>query len=145
MGSTGNSRYRHNTIMSDTFGIDNAVAYKGKIPHDSGLILHPDSDTSTLKFPINNKESILFQFRLSKDNKYMTIIGFRDGVPQEKAKLEVDSGNPSIDKVIASGKRSERLQAVKLKKLMHESGTLSENKLDDVATALIKKKLMNKR
>ena len=142
MGSTGHGIYnrsRTGNVNTETFGIDGAVNFKGKVPKGSGL--DPvGSNKITLKLPAGRQSNIIFQFKLSKDSALMTIIGYKDGVPEVKCKVDVDSGHPSLDKVIAVGSKSEKLQAMKMKDLMHKSSTMSEDQLSAIANKLKKNK-----
>jgi hypothetical protein len=142
MGSTGHGIYKRSktgNVNTETFGISGAVNYKGKIPKNSGL--DPvGSNKVTLKLPAGKQSNILFQFKLNKDNSLMTIIGYKDGMPEVKCKVQVDSGHPSLDKVIATGSSSEKMQAIKMKDLMHKSSTMSEDQLSAIANKLKRSK-----
>lgn len=142
MGSTGHGTYnrsRKGASGDDTFGISDAIVYKGKIPTNSGLS-PVGSNKITLKVPISSKNNILFQFKLSKDSKLMQITGYKDGVPEVKCKVDVDSGRPSLDKVIATGSKSDKTNAIKMKDLMHKQTKVSENQLGSIAQQLLRKK-----
>ena len=146
MGSTGHGNYgkgRTADLNTDTFGIANAVPFKGKPPEGSN-IKPPSTNNITLKINTDKGSNILFQFRLSKDNKTMTIIGFRDGVPQVKTKVAVDAGRPSLDKLIVSGKPSEKLAAMKMRELMNQSTQVSEGQLGAIADKLLRQKQLRK-
>lgn len=142
MGSTGHGKYQYSrggNVNNENFGILNAVNFKGKVPTDSGL--EPvGSNKITLKVPATDKSTILFQFKLSKDNKTMTIIGFKDGVPEVKCKVAVDSGQPSLDKVIATGSSAQKQQAIKMKDLFSKSTNVKENQLGAIAQKLLQNK-----
>ena len=142
MGSTGHGIYKRSktgNVNTETFGIAGAVNYKGKIPKNSGL--DPvGSNKITLKLPAGKQSNILFQFKLNKDNSLMTIIGYKDGVPEVKCKVQVDSGHPSLNEVIATGSSSEKMQAMKMKDLMHKSSTMSEDQLSAIANKLLRSK-----
>lgn len=146
MGSTGHglfNRSRDGAGGDDTFGIAHAIVYKGKIPTESGM--QPvGANKITLKIPVSQKTNILFQFKLSKDSKLMTIIGYKDSVPTMRAKVSVDAQKPSIDKVIQNGDSKERQQALKLKDLMNKSTTVDESKLPSIAQKLLRKKMGGK-
>ena len=143
MGSTGHSNYQRKkgqgAIDNDTFGITGAVVFKGKVPPGSGLD-KPSSNRITLKVPSTRGDNILFQFRLSKDSRTMTIIGYRNSVPEIKAKVAVDSTNPSLDKVMKEGSSAQRQQAVKMKDLFSKSTQIKENQLNSIAQKLLNKK-----
>lgn len=142
MGSTGHGTYKQSrtgNVNTETFGIAGAVNYKGKVPQNSGL--EPvGSNKITLKLPGLKQSNIIFQFKLSKDSEDMTIIGFKDGVPEVKCKVQVDSGHPSLNEVIANGSKTEKLQAIKMKDLMHQSSTVSEDQLSAIANKLLRNK-----
>lgn len=142
MGSTGRGIFkksRTGNVNDETFGISGAVNYKGKVPKNSGL--DPvGSNKITLKVPGLKQSNILFQFKLSKDNEMMTIIGYKDGMPEVKCKVQVDSGHPSLNEVIATGNKTEKLQAIKMKDLMSKSSTVSEDQLGAIANKLLRNK-----
>ena len=142
MGSTGHGKYQYSrggNVNNENFGILNAVNFKGKVPTDSGL--EPvGSNKITLKVPATDKSTILFQFKLSKDNKTMTIIGFKDGVPEVKCKVAVDSGQPSLDKVMATGSSAQKQQAIKMKDLFPKSTNFKENQRGAIAQKLLQNK-----
>ena len=142
MGSTGRGSYGRKgqgEMSSETFGIPNAVVFKGKPPEDSG-VEKPGSNKVTLKVPAVDGTNILFQFKLSKDNKLMTIIGYKNGVPEVKCKVAVDAGQPSLDKVMATGSKAEKANAVKMKDLFAKSEDIKENQLGAIAQELLRKK-----
>lgn len=147
MGSTGHGGYKaknNGTLTNETFGIPGAVHFTGKVPENSGLD-KPGGNKITLKVPTDDKTNILFQFKLSKNDKLMTITAYRNGVPEVKCKVAVDSGNPSLDQLIKSGSRGERLNAIKMKDLMQKSTEVKESQLGSIADTLLKKKQMNKK
>lgn len=142
MGSTGHGSLRGKKkagLGTDTFGIGGAVVFKGKVPANSGLA-PVGSNKVTLKVPIGKQENILFQFKLVEGGAMMNIIGYKDGVPEVKSKVDVDSGHPSLDKVIATGTKKEKLQAIKMKDLMTKSTKVDENQLGAIANKLLKDK-----
>lgn len=142
MGSTGRGFYGRKgqgEISSETFGIPNAVVFKGTPPENSG-VEKPGSNKVTLKVPAIDGSNILFQFKLSKDNKLMTIIGYKNGVPEVKCKVAVDAGQPSLDKVMATGNKTEKANAVKMKDLFAKSEDVKENQLGAIAQELLRKK-----
>jgi len=142
MGSTGHSLYeasRTGNLGTDTYGIGGAVVYRGRIPEDSGL--EPvGANKITLKVPATDGNNILFQFRLSKDNRTMTILAYKNGVPEVRCKVAVDSGQPSLDRVMATGSRAQKLQAVKMKDLFAKSTEIRENQLGGIANKLLENK-----
>lgn len=142
MGSTGHGTYKQSktgNVNTETFGIAGAINYKGKVPKNSGL--DPvGSNKITLKIPVGRQTNIIFQFKLSKDSELMTILGYKDGKPEVKCKVQVDSGFPSLDKVIATGDKHEKLQAIKMKELMNQSSTMSQDQLGAIANKLLRNK-----
>ena len=70
----------------------------------------------------------------------MTIIGYRNSVPEIKSKVAVDSTNPSLDKVMKDGSKAQRQQAVKMKDLFSKSTQIKENQLQSIAQKLLNKK-----
>ena len=142
MGSTGHSLYSKGSgkVDAETFGIAGAVRYKGKIPVGSGL--EPlGANKITLKVPANDGNNILFQFKLTKDSRSMIILGYKNGQPEIKCKVSVDSGQPSLDRLMATTNSSAvKAQAVKMKDLFAKSTEVSENQLGSIANTLLKKK-----
>ena len=142
MGSTGRGLYakrKQKKLDDDTFGIVGATAFKGKVPEGKGL--EPVSPNKiTLKVPAGKNDNVLFQFKLSKNNKLMTIVGYKNGVPEVKCKVSVDAGQPSLDKVIATGSKAEKVQATKMKDLFAKSTNIKENQLGAIANKLLTKK-----
>lgn len=142
MGSTGHGLYkssRTGNTGTENFGILGAVRYAGKVPENSGLET-PGNNKITLKLEARDNTNIIFQFRLSKDGKDMTIIGFNNAKPVVKCKVAVDAGSPSLDKLIATGTRSERLNAVKMKDLFAKSTEIKESQLGAIAHKLLENK-----
>lgn len=142
MGSTGHGIYKSSktgNTGTETFGIAGAVRYAGKVPPDSGL--DPVGNNKiTLKLEARDKTNILFQFRLSKDGESMIILGYNNGNPVVKCKVAVDAGSPSIDKLLATGNRTERLNAVKMKDLFAKSTQVKESQLSSIAHKLLENK-----
>lgn len=139
MGSTGHSLYSKSStgnVNTENFGVANAVNFKGSIPADSGLDA-VGNNKITLKLPAIDRTNILFQFKLTNGGKLMTITGFKDGVPEVKCKVAVDSGQPSLNALLATGSKSEKLNAVKMKDLFAKSTQFSENQLGAIANKLI--------
>lgn len=139
MGSTGRGSYassrNQGSASTETFGIKGAVAYRGAVPAGSGLA-KPSADNVTLKARADDGPSIVFQFKLSRDLRFMTITAFKDSVPAIKCRVSVDSGSPSLDRVIATGSRQQKLEAVKMKDLFSKSVDVSENQLASIANEL---------
>ena len=142
MGSTGHGIYKTSktgNVGDETFGIANAVIFKGKVPENSGL--EPvGQNRITLKVKADDGNNILFQFRLSKDNNMMTIIGYKSGIPEVKAKVAVDSGQPSLADVIKHGSKSQVNNAIKLRDLFQKSTDVKESQLGSIADKLIRNK-----
>lgn len=121
------------------YRVPGGVLFKGKIPENSGLEKQ-GANKLTLKSIANDGNSILFQFKLNKDSSLMTIIGYKNGVPEVKCKVAVDAGQPSLDKVIAAGSQSDKVQAVKMKDLFSKSTKVKENELGSIASQLLREK-----
>ena len=142
MGSTGHGLYKSSksgNTGTETFGIAGAVRYTGKVPADSGL--DPVGNNKiTLKLQARDNTNILFQFRLTKDGKNMTIIGYNNSNPVVKCKVAVDAGQPSLDKLLITGSKSERLNAVKMKDLFAKSTQVKESQLGQIAHKLLENK-----
>ena len=142
MGSTGHGIYKSSksgNTGTETFGIAGAVRYAGKVPENSGL--EPVGNNKiTLKLEARDNTNIIFQFKLSKDGEDMTIIGYNNAKPVVKCKVAVDAGAPSLDKLITTGNRTERLNAVKMKDLFAKSTTIKENQLSSIAHKLLENK-----
>ena len=142
MGSTGHGIYKSSksgNTGTETFGIPGAVRYAGKVPDNSGL--DPVGNNKvTLKLEARDKSNIIFQFKLSKDGENMTIVGFNNSTPVVKCRVAVDAGSPSLDKLLVTGNRTERLNAVKLKDLFAKSTSIKENQLSAIARKLLENK-----
>ena len=114
MGSTGHGLYKSSksgNTGTETFGIAGAVRYAGKVPEGSGL--EPVGNNKiTLKLEAKDKSNILFQFKLTKDGENMTIIGYNNSNPVVKCKVAVDAGQPSLDKLLVTGNRTERINEI---------------------------------
>ena len=142
MGSTGHGLYKSSksgNTGTETFGIPGAVRYAGKVPENSGLDA-VGNNKITLKLEARDNTNILFQFRLSKDGENMTIIGYNNSNPVVKCKVAVDAGSPSLDKLLATGNRTERLNAVKMKDLFAKSTQIKESQLSAIAHKLLENK-----
>lgn len=143
MGSTGHGWYRPGVNGQPGEEISyrgkEGIVYKGKIPAGSGLE-PPSANKLTLKSIAADGNSILFQFKLNKDSTLMTIIGYKNGVPEVKCKVAVDAGYPSLDRVMASGSPGQKAQAVKMKDLFAKSTKVKENELGSIANQLIREK-----
>ena len=142
MGSTGHGLYkssRSGNTGTETFGIAGAVRYTGKVPENSGL--DPVGNNKiTLKLEAKDKSNILFQFKLTKDGENMIIVGYNNSMPVVKCKVSVDAGQPSLDKLLVTGNRTERLNAVKMKDLFAKSTQVKENQLGQIAHKLLENK-----
>lgn len=142
MGSTGHGTFNQSktgNVNNETFDIKGAVNYSGKVPAGSGL--EPVGNNKiTLKLPINKKDSVIFQFKLSKDDKWMFVTAYKNGIPEVKCKVKVDSASPSLNKLLVSKNASERNNALKMKELMSQSPSMNENKLTPIARKLLNEK-----
>ena len=142
MGSTGHGIYKSSksgNTGTETFGIAGAVRYAGKVPENSGL--DPvGANKITLKLEARDKSNILFQFKLTKSGDEMIILGYNNSVPVVKCKVAVDSGSPSLDKLLATGNKTEKLNAVKMKDLFAKSTSIKESQLGSIAHTLLKNK-----
>ena len=142
MGSTGHGLYKSSktgNTGTETFGIAGAVRYAGKVPENSGL--DPvGANKITLKVEARDNTNIIFQFKLSKDGEDMVIVGYNNSVPVVKCKVAVDSGSPSLDKLMMTGNRTERLNAVKMKDLFAKSTDIKESQLSAIAHKLLEKR-----
>lgn len=139
MGSTGHGTFntsKTGNVNNETFGITGAVNFSGKVPAGSGL--EPVGNNKiTLKVPINKKDNVIFQFKLSKDEQWMFVTAYKNGIPEVKCKVKVDSASPSLNKLLTSPNASERSNALKMKELMSQSSTMDENKLTPIAHKLL--------
>ena len=142
MGSTGHGLYKSSksgNTGTETFGIAGAVRYTGKVPTDSGL--EPVGNNKiTLKLEAKDKSNILFQFKLTKDGENMIIVGYNNSMPVVKCKVAVDAGQPSLDKLLVTGNRTERINAVKMKDLFAKSTRVKESQLGQIAHKLLENK-----
>ena len=142
MGSTGHGIYKSSktgNTGTETFGIAGAVRYAGKVPEDSGLEAVGNNKV-TLKLEARDNTNIIFQFKLSKDGEDMTIIGYNNSRPVVKCKVAVDAGSPSLDKLLVTGNKTERLNAVKMKDLFAKSTQIKESQLSAIAHKLLENK-----
>ena len=141
MGSTGHSitTSKFGGSSETTFGVKGAVPFSGKVPINSGLE-PPGSNKITLKMPINRQDNVIFQFKLSKDNKLMFITAYKNGVPEIRCKVSVDSVSPSLNKLLVSSKASERANALKIKELMSQTPNMDEGKLEPISKKLLAEK-----
>ena len=142
MGSTGHGLYNHSNMGDNdgnTFGIAGAVNYKGEVPEGSNL-KKPGLGKITLKAKADDGNNIIFQFSLNKPGTEMTIVGYKDGIPKVRSKVDVDAGRPSLDKVIATGSKGEKQAAIKMKELFSQSIKVKENQLGAIAQQLLAKK-----
>jgi hypothetical protein len=142
MGSTGHGLYKSSksgNTGTETFGIPGAVRYAGKVPENSGLD-KVGNNKITLKLEAGDKSNILFQFKLTKAGDEMIILGYNNSTPVVKCKVAVDAGSPSLDKLLATGNRTERLNAVKMKDLFAKSTEVKESQLSAIAHTLLKNK-----
>lgn len=139
MGSTGHASLTSSNAGGGSdlnFGIKGAVSYSGKVPINSGL--EPvGSNKVTLKMPINRQDNVIFQFKLSKDNKLMFITAYKNGVPEVRCKVSVDSKSPDLNKLLNSPKASERSAALKMKELISQAPNMDEGKLDPISKKLL--------
>lgn len=142
MGSTGHSviaSSRTGNVNDETFGIKGAVNFSGKVPAGSGL--EPvGSNKITVKIPLGKKDNVIFQFKLSKDDQWMFVTAYKNGIPEVKCKVKVDSASPSLNKLLTSPNASERANAIKMKELMSQSPNMDENKLTPIAHKLLNNK-----
>lgn len=142
MGSTGHGIYKSSksgNTGTETFGIAGAVRYAGKVPDNSGL--EPVGNNKiTLKLEARDNTNIIFQFKLTKDSENMIIIGYNNGNPVVKCKVAVDSGSPSLDRLLVTGNKTEKLNAVKMKDLFAKSTQIKENQLSSIAHKLLENK-----
>lgn len=142
MGSTGHSviaSSRVGNVNDETFGIKGAVNFSGKVPAGSGL--EPvGSNKITIKIPIGKKDNVIFQFKLSKDDEWMFVTAYKNGIPEVKCKVKVDSASPSLNRLLTSSNPSERSNALKMKELMSQSSTMDESKLTPIAHKLLANK-----
>lgn len=142
MGSTGHGMYnKGGTGDGDavSIGIAGVTNFKGQVPENSGL-KKPGAGKITLKTTTDKGDTVLFQFSLNKAGTEMTIVGFKDGKPQVRSKVAVDSGRPSLDKVIANGSSGEKQNAIRMKELFAESHKIKEGQLPSIAQQLLAKK-----
>lgn len=139
MGSTGHSVFqksRTGNANKWTFNIPGAVNFKGKLPRGSGME-KPGTNKITLKVP-NGKDSMLFQFRLSKDNSVLHIYGYQGGENSFTSRVDVNPANPSLDYVMRVGKSYEQKNAYKLRRMMDKIDGFNEESLYQIARKLKK-------
>lgn len=141
MGSTGHSLIktsRRGNVNTETFGIHGAVNYTGKIPKGKGI--EPvGSNKITLKVKSVGNQDIIFQFKLTKDNR-LSINGYDPNRPESRAHLIVSAANPSIDRAAAEGDKSDKLNANKLRKMFIKSQDINEGQLSQISHKLLSAK-----
>lgn len=141
MGSTGHSLIatsRKGNVNTSNFGVIGAVPYTGRIPAGKGLE-NVGANKITLKVASTGKQDIIFQFKLTKDNR-LSIKGFDPNHPESKAHLLVSSSNPSIDRAAAFGTSSDKLNAMKLKQMFTKSTKIDEGQLSQISQKLLSAK-----
>ncbi len=141
MGSTGHSLVsssRTGNVNTETFGIGGAVNYKGKIPPKKGLE-DVGSNKITLKVNSTDRQDIIFQFKITKDNR-LSINGYDPNKPESRAHLIVSATAPSIDKVAVTGTKSEKTNATKLKAMFTKSTEINEGQLYAISQKLLSAK-----
>ena len=141
MGSTGHSLIstsRQGNVNNETFGIPGAVNYTGRVPAGKG-IEKVGSNKITLKVRSTGNQDIIFQFKLTKDNR-MSINGFDPNKPESRAHLIVSATNPSIDKAAATGTKSDKTNADKLRRMFIKSQDINEGQLSQIAYKLLNAK-----
>lgn len=142
MGSTGHGFYKKSitgNVNTETFDVENAVNFKGKVPEHSGLD-KPGNQRITLKLQSANKTTTLFQFRITKNDDALIMTGYRNSRPEVKSRIHLDATRPSIDRLLKSSSRGDRTNAEKMKKLMQDSSEIDDDTLLRIAQKLIKEK-----
>lgn len=145
MGSTGHSLIstsRRGNVNNETFGIIGAVNYTGRIPEGKG-IEKVGANKITLKVPSIGNQDIIFQFKLTKDDR-LSINGYDPNRPESRAHLIVSATNPSIDAAAAAGDKSDKNNAEKLRKMFIKSQDINEGQLSEISHKLLSVK-RNKR
>lgn len=138
MGATGHGVFpKREHIDTVTFGIGNAVTYKGQIPPKSGL--EPVSQKKvTLKLP-SKDGNVLLQFRLSKDQRSLIVSGYQDGQKAIKTNLTLSAVSPSVQSIIQNGSGHVLVQATTLQQLMAKSSMISDYQLQQIVEYLKQK------
>ena len=141
MGSTGHTlvhRNRAGDFSISSFLGKSGVLFKGKVPEKSGL--EPTgANKITIKVAADNRHNVLFQFKLSKDRNSMYITGYYNGKPEVRTKVAVNTGSPSLDRIIATGTKQEVTNATKMKDLFAKSDSIKESNLNSIAQELLRK------
>ena len=141
MGSTGHSLVsssRRGNVNDETFGIRGAVNYTGGVPAGKGID-KPGSNKITLKVRSTGNQDIIFQFKITKDNR-LSINGFDPNKPEMRAHLIVSASNPSIDRAAAAGTKTDKNNAIKLKQMFIKSQDINEGQLSAIAQKLLSAK-----
>lgn len=141
MGSTGHSLVRtsrRGNVNTETFGIHGAVNYTGRIPEGKGLE-KVGSNKITLKVKSIGNQDIIFQFKLTKDNR-LSISGYDPNRPESRAHLIVSAANPSIDVAAEEGTKSDKANALKLRKMFIKSQDIKEGQLSQISHKLLSAK-----
>lgn len=141
MGSTGHSTYatsRKGNVNNETFGIPGASNFTGRVTPGKG-IENAGANKVTLRLPSTGRQDIVFQFKLTKDNK-LFVAGYDPNKPEAKAHIELSSSAPSLDKAAAVGSDSDKQNALKLKDMMAKSVKINESQLGAIANKLLSHK-----
>lgn len=139
MGATGHGilkTSRTGDVNISVFGVAGAVNYKGKIPHGKGLE-SVGANKITLKVASTDKQDILFQFKLTKDNR-LSINGYDPNMPESRAHLIVSATAPTLSD--NDFDKSEKREAQKLRIMMNKSTKMSESQLQAIANSLLQHK-----
>lgn len=138
MGSTGariatgmTKGYNEN----DTYEVQGAKAFKGVMPHNSGLEA-ADADKVTLSMSNPKKKNIIFQFKLVDNGRNLNIKAY-DPNTGKKANVTVNATAPSISRLQATGTKAQKQQATNMKQLMNQSSAgISDASLTKIAAEL---------
>lgn len=136
MGSTGHSltwQSRTGNVNTETFGIDGAVNFKGKLPTNSGMD-KVGNNRITLKVKSSDKLDILYQFKLTKDNR-LSISAFDPNTGTD-ASVILAGQFPSLDTALRTGLNKDRQSVNKIKTFMAKSSTIDEGQLRAIAEKL---------
>lgn len=146
MGATGGlfGRKRRTKKSEDIFGVRGAERFESAAPKQANFD-KPGAGRIQLRVPSDEGKDIIFQFKLTRENK-LSIIGYDPNVPS-RGKVRVLADRPSLDSVINSPKASaaDKANAQRLRDMFTRTKNgVKESSLASIANALQREKGKNK-
>lgn len=136
MGSTGHSligQSRTGNVNTETFGIVGAVNFKGKLPKASGMD-KVGNNKITLKVKSTDKLDILYQFKLTKDNR-LSVSAF-DPNTSTSATAVLNGPQVSLNSALRTGLNKDRQNVNKIRSMMAKSSVIGDGQLQAIANKL---------